>query len=184
MNVALSLSYCSSTRVTNALLLGLSPIQAVFLYNQVKKLATIAGHPALLPTLLSTYRSSLLEKLIGDQMSNLFLVENQSGQTFVSVLTEQGILPRKNPSDEDISNNALGIMQLAPIWECYAKSLLLQIESIKRFIQAFGDKNPEDTTQIREMLLERLDFLYQKGNMMLYKVQSTRDRGSAQVSAV
>jgi phosphoribosylanthranilate isomerase len=112
-------------------------------------------------------------------------VETESGQTFVSIFTEHGRLSKGNSNDDDISNRALGIIQLVTTWECYTKSLVLKIDSIKRFIQDLGEKTTNDAVQIHgEMMCERLDFLHQKGDMMLYKAQWVKDRASAQVSAV
>lgn len=185
MDVALSLSYCASTRVTNALLLGNSTKQAAFIHNQVIQLAAIAGHPALLPTLVSVHCNSLLKKLIDDQIDALYLLENKTGQTFVALISDRGPLPKGNEPDEDISNKALGVVQLVTTWECYTKSLLLQIDSIKQFIRDVAEKTMDDSTEDNGYILsERLEFISREGNVMLYKAQWIKDRASAQIAAV
>lgn len=53
LDVALSMSYCPKTDITTALMVGLTVRQTEFFRAQVCKLARIAHHPALVPTLMA-----------------------------------------------------------------------------------------------------------------------------------
>ena len=103
--------------------------------HQLMQLAPVASHPALLPTLVYTYVRSLLQRLINKEFDNLYRVEAESGQTFVTIFDELGPVPLGNSSHENTSKKALGIIQLVTAWEGYTKGLLFEIDSLQQFIR-------------------------------------------------
>jgi hypothetical protein len=188
IDLALSLSYCPSTGLTYALLLGHSDLQAAFIQQQIKELAQLASHPALLPTLVCTYLRTLLQRLADQAFNNLLNVEAESGQSVFSVYSEFGPRPLENRSDADNSKYALGVIQLVTAWENYTKGLLFDIESVQNFIGYINSIAPSAQRAPVEMqglvLNERLRFLAQKGNSVLWRVQFIKERAQAQLTAV
>jgi len=77
IDLALSLSHCPKTGATYALLLGRSERQAAFIKQQIQELATIAHHPAFLPTLVCTYHRTLLQRLSDHAMNELLSRDRQ-----------------------------------------------------------------------------------------------------------
>jgi hypothetical protein len=109
-DLSLSLSYCPSTDVTCALLLGHSEKQMAFVKDQIICFASLANHPALIPTLICTYRRYLLRELVDEQFHNLYAVEAESGQTLLSYGTEHGPIARGKFSAPNTSKKALLII--------------------------------------------------------------------------
>ena len=64
MNLALSVSHCPQSRLTFALLLGLSDAQQAFILDQLKSPGIVphAAHPLLLPVLLTCHHEALLHE--------------------------------------------------------------------------------------------------------------------------
>jgi hypothetical protein len=184
-DMALSLSYFPSTGVTCALLLGHSERQMAFIREQIICFGPIANHPALIPTLICTYRRFLLRKLVDEQYSDLYMVEDESQQSLLWYKNARGSIPRARFDPEETSKKALLIIQLITSWERYTKSLIFEIKSIQQFIDKL--ENSKDYGIVRtpsKMLRERLDFLSHKATIMLNTTQSIKERALALLSAV
>jgi hypothetical protein len=82
--------------MTCAILLGHSEMQMAFIKKQIICFAPIANHPALLPTLICTYRRSLLGGLVDKQLDDMYAAEVESGQISLAYGTEQGKSQRKH----------------------------------------------------------------------------------------
>jgi hypothetical protein len=188
IDLALSLSHCPKTGATYALLLGRSERQAAFIKQQIQELATIAHHPAFLPTLVCTYHRTLLQRLSDQAMNELFSVETDSGQTWAPVYDEFGLHPQGNCDDANITKRALGVIQMATAWESYAKAMLSDVESIQEFVAHVNTLTPmrrRDVVRAEGKILdERLRFLGHKGKSVLWRLQYVTQRAQAQQNAV
>jgi len=188
IDLALSLSHCPKTGATYALLLGRSERQAAFIKQQIQELATIAHHPAFLPTLVCTYHRTLLQRLSDHAMNELLSVETDSGQTWAPVYDEFGLHPPGNCDDANITKRALGVIQMATAWESYAKAMLSDVESIQEFVAHVNTLTPvrrRDVVRAEgEILDERLRFLGHKGKSVLWRLQYVKQRAQAQQNAV
>ncbi len=115
MDIALSISYNHSIGTTTALLLGTSDVQTAFILHQLKKLAPLASHPLLLPTLITGYFRTILESYTGTLWRNLLGLEHEGGVSGVPLYDQDGPLPVVDAKDRDydkITTSLLGLIQL------------------------------------------------------------------------
>ena len=189
MDIALSISHDPNTGVTCALLLGCSDSQVAFILHQLRILASLASHPLLLPTLISTYIRTFLGNYSDDIATRLLRLEMESGQTGVLSYDEHGLWPLGQRNDyAALTSEVLGVIQLAVTWENYAKGLLFNIKSIQECISYINLATPsprKETVEAKSAILdERLRFLSHKGNITLWRLQFVAQRTQAQMTAV
>jgi len=186
MDMALSMSYCPSTGITNALLLGRSAQQLLFIRHQIKQLLSLIVHPALLPTLIYSDLKSLLQTLVDRQFNEMYRVERKSGRTYVGYNDDddENWTSGANSGDDEISLQALGIIQLVTAWEAYINCLKVEVELVKKFVRRIDTKNSTCLTVHGEIIVERLDFIAHEVNTMQFTAKYVTERAKAQVSAV
>ena len=187
MDIALSVSHEPTSGLTCALLLGCSNLQAKFLRKEVKTYAMLAGHPLLLPTLLTGYQQQLLTRETAKSWDGLLKVETLSGQTGVPV-ADSHLYENDDTSFDNITKGVLSVIQLTGTWESGTQALLLCIESVQESINYVSTVTPhqkeEFVTKIASILTERLIFLTHKSKVMLWDLLFINKRGQAQMTAV
>jgi len=188
INIALALSYCPRSRITNAILFGLSPSQAAFVLHQVKELAEVAHHPAFLPTLVCGYHRSLLRRLYDQANADLFDVEVKGGQSGAPPPPGDWYPTQKLSNHKDVNVKALGVIQVSTAWEGYTKAMLADAANIQQFIaqvdSLFSARGVGGLLMESRILFERLQFLARKGEIMLWRLQYITKRAQAHQAAV
>lgn len=189
--MGLSMSYCPGSGTTNAWLFGRhTPRHAALVERDITFLAEMADHPLFLPYLLCTYLKSSVDRQIYSSMEKLFTVEAESGQSGIVLVGRNGVMPRGNCDDPELSKRATGISQLAIALNGYCQGLLLNIESIQRAFCKMDSAVPDlscrrvVTLQQRRMLEERLEHLHQKARYSVLRIAHLRERAMVQSSAV
>jgi hypothetical protein len=194
MDVALSLSHNHSTGLTCALLLGCSELQVISILRQLRVFASLAGHPLLLPTMITDYIRTLLENLAERSWIDLLGVEHESGQTGLRLYDEYGPLPPGKCDDYvEITKSVLGIIQLSLSWENYVKTLILAIESIQESLVHVNsvtsdtitpDTRKENVSSIGVILEERLQLNSHISKLLQSRLHFITQRTQAQMTAV
>ena len=190
LDLSLSISYDSSRGWTCALLNGCSTTQQASIQRQITEWAALANHPLLLPIILATMK----RQTIADENSLLWNilvdVETRSGVNEAPALI--ALHPPRERSEErnfeNITKDALVVIQRASYVETHTKSLLLFLEAMKDIILEINATVPEERKRDMEMagslLSERMEFITHKTRVMLTETQVTEKRAQAQLAAV
>ena len=150
MDLALSLSYDTSTGITCGLLIGCDTDQQTFIWQQLQTLREQTRHPLLIPVFLLGQQQVLLHEETEALWIDLLRVENASGQTGVIVIpvdeqSQGGGQKIRAVSKDDkrsrpitnkqITNKVLGVVQLASTWESHIKALVQDIKAAKQSLE-------------------------------------------------
>ena len=142
MNLALSVSHCPQSRLTFALLLGLSDAQQAFILDQLKSPGIVphAAHPLLLPVLLTCHHEALLHERVAYLWDRLIVGETESGQTGVPDPDLAGVWggqwKRRDVGSAALTRHVLGIAQVSFLWESEVQTLLQNGTSMRASIRA------------------------------------------------
>jgi hypothetical protein len=187
MSIALSISHDPTTGMTNALLLGCSDTQQLFVLEQLKTLARLTHHPLLLPILLSVHQQQLLSREKHRLWVSLLQVETASGQTGAPA---EGSYPSPdNSKDYDqITRDVLGVIQVSSAWESRTKELLLGLEAIEENMKHIDKLIAQPKRIILEdaenVFSEWLQYTTHKSGTLLCEFQYIEKRAQAQMTAV
>jgi hypothetical protein len=187
MSIALSISHNLTTGMTNALLLGCSDTQQLFVLQQLKTLARLAHHPLLLPILLSVHQMQLLNREKDRLWRSLLQVETASGQTGAPLV---GSYPSPDDSKDysQITRDVLGVIQISSAWESRTKELLLGIEAIEESMKHIDGLIVQPKKAMMEdaenVFLEWLRHTTHKSSTLLCELQFIEKRAQAQMTAV
>jgi hypothetical protein len=192
MDVVLSLSHDPNSGSTHALLLTTSSEQLEFMLHQVRKLAVLASHPLLLPTLLCTYTMTILTSFTMDRWSEYLKAEMASGQSvadpFGSSYTGKLSPPMEAEDFNDLTKVILRIVQLATSYDNYFQACFQATASIQESIKYVSSITPRQrkdaSRKVGAVLDERLRYISHEGRSVFYELQSLKERTGAQMNAV
>ncbi|KAJ2903657.1 hypothetical protein MKZ38_009496 [Zalerion maritima] len=189
--MGLSMAYCPRSNTTNAWLFGRHTTRhAALVERDITFLAEMADHPLFLPYLLCTYLKSSIDRQIYTSTEKLFLVEAESGQSGIVLVGRNGVMPRGNCDDPELSKRATGISQLAISLNIYCQGLLLNIEGILQAFPKMEAVVPDLSCrrlvalQQSKTLQERLCHLDQKARFSILRITHLRERATVQSSAI
>nr|EAQ71496.1 hypothetical protein MGCH7_ch7g903 [Pyricularia oryzae 70-15] len=159
-DVALSMSYCPQTDITTALMIGPTVRQTEFLRAELSRLARVAHHPALVPTLMADCLRDVLGRRVDVCMMATGLIETE------------WMHMRPMPSGRDVVNVSARAVDNARdlgIIETDLEMLEAQVAGTVDFVQLTSDASPRsekgkeksraDMLEIGLILEERLNFV-------------------------
>lgn len=194
MNIALSISHDTTTRLTRAVLIGLSEQEQDSLYLQLTKLRDCSFHPLLLPTLLTYRHEILLHNEVNVLYTGLLFYEFLSGQTVVpSPDFERPV--EANIGESALTKRALSITQVALPSESEVQALIQGIDSIRKGIVAVDKLYVENSNQLEHLaktkaeiaakiLGDYLDCCSARAHTALWDFQFLTKRANALMNAV
>ncbi|PNP60642.1 hypothetical protein FNYG_14626 [Fusarium nygamai] len=189
INLALSLSYNPNTGTTQGFLLGCSDFQLMYIRQQLTQLASLASHPALIPTLISCYVCSLLENSVSDLWSKLLKVEWESGQTGIQMHDALGRWPASENKDYTaLTKDALGIAQLATTRQSSADTLIQSIDSVQeclKYVNSVAPPQRKDAVNSASTAIEeQLRLATENAKELLSRSQFIKERTQTQITAI
>ena len=189
IDIAVSLVHNPNTGTTQGVLLGCSNDQVLYIRKQLTQLASLANHPALIPTLVSSYFCSLLETSISELWDELVTIEDKSGQTGIQVYDSSGPWPESEDKDYTvITKEALGVVQIAMARQSSVDTLIQSIDSIQECLKYIDSATPlENKDAVHTMssiIEERLRFVTENAKELLSRTQFIKERTQAQIAAV
>ncbi|KAK2468309.1 hypothetical protein H9L39_19955 [Fusarium oxysporum f. sp. albedinis] len=143
MNMALSVSYDASTRITSALLIGLSDKQQGFINEQVSTHSKSSFHPLLLPTLLMCHYEFLLHNKVQELYGDVVSIETLTGQTSMPSPELNDALLEVDLGGRALTRSVLGIAQVAIPAESETQALIQRIALIRKGLEVIDrlDRN-------------------------------------------
>ncbi|KAL3485463.1 hypothetical protein BJX62DRAFT_242895 [Aspergillus germanicus] len=202
MDIALSITYDHKSAVTYALLLGCTESQQGFLHKQLTSIPMLARHPLLLPVLFAEYQHTFLNDRNLYLWNRLLEVETTSGRTGAPLIRastkphEEGPVPSwstaKTAGKTDITNEVLGIIQIATYRETYCETLAVMIDCIQSSLDALNNNQAQTGSataleSIREagrVLSASVQFTKRKSQVLLSDFRFIEKRAQAQMTAV
>ncbi|KAL3445797.1 hypothetical protein BJX65DRAFT_309500 [Aspergillus insuetus] len=178
MDIALSITYDHKSAVTYALLLGCTESQQGFLHKQMTSLPMLARHPLLLPVLFAEYQHTFLND------RNLGAADTGVFQPMPSRSTA------KTARKTDITNEVLGIIQIAAYRETYCETLAVMIDCIQISIDALNKHQArsapahESIREAGQILSASVQFTKRKSQVLLSDFRFIEKRAQAQMTAV
>ncbi|KAI0109856.1 hypothetical protein F4814DRAFT_424759 [Daldinia grandis] len=191
IKVGVSMSYCPSTGVTNAVMMRSGPQDGfAWLEQDLEHLVSLADNPFLIPTLVSQHLTEAFCSAVDRNFDRLHQAEFGSGQTGITMIGEDGMpMPRGNCEDPNLSVTVLGVAQHALAVEAYIKGQLLSVDLIKSEILAFPwQQSPSiDHDRIKEqneLLVKQLDFISRTLDIALIRIDHLKQRTTVQATAI
>ncbi|TLD21938.1 hypothetical protein PspLS_08246 [Pyricularia sp. CBS 133598] len=173
LDVALSMSYCPETDITTALMVGPTVRQTEFLRAQVCKLARIAHHPALVPTLMA------------ESARNVMVYHVRSVSTTITQLETS----YRHIAPISICTQVVNITKDLALTETELEMLETQRAATVDLVHLTSDGGPRsekgkersraDIVEIGLVLEERLDFLASTTKHPRLKVRMYKERSQA-----
>jgi len=191
--IALSISYCSNTCGTTALVVSDSTEHLEYLMQQVEAFSGLSQNPLLLPTLVSDHTATVIESYLAAKWDNYLATERASGQSDESqplgVEDHYGpVTPIKFENFSDLTKKILRSIQLITSWEHYLQSSFLAIDVIEKSLTMLEKEEPHELNlnipQTNEILRQRLSYIRYKGNATWWEMQTLKQRMQAQTTAV
>jgi hypothetical protein len=202
MDIALSMTYDHTKAMTYALLLDCTELQQAFIYKQLTDLPMLAWHPLLLPVLFAEHQHTFLNEQDQYLWNRLLQVETMSDRTGTpqiqpsTTTSPQGDgrahawIPAKSPGRTDITNEVLGIIQIATYRETYCETLASMIDDIRSSMYAVHNHNDsnvaalESIRQAGRILDASILFTKRKSKVLLSDFRFIEERAQAQMNAV
>jgi hypothetical protein len=196
MNIALSISHDTTTRITRAVLIGLSEEDQESLSWQLTQLSNYSFHPLLLPTLLSCRHEILLHEQVNLLYTDLLVYESLSGQTIIAS-PDFEVPENANIGESALTKRALTIAQVALPSASEVQALIQGIELIRQSIvvvdelYATNSNQPEHSgrTELKaatasKILGDYLDCCSARAHTALWDFQFLSERANALMNAV
>ncbi|PMD16017.1 hypothetical protein NA56DRAFT_692803 [Hyaloscypha hepaticicola] len=194
MNIALSISHDTATRLTRAVLIGLSERDQESLSLQLEKLSNYSFHPLLLPTLLTCRHEFLLHEQVDVLYFHLLVNESLSRQTLIPS-PDFEVPTNTNIGQSAQTKRALSIAQVALPSESEAQALIQGIDSIRKSIavvdKLYADNSdqPEDSMKTKaataaKLLGDYLDCCSARAHTALWDFQFLSKRANALMNAL
>jgi hypothetical protein len=190
IDLALSMSCDYESKMAYGILLGCSEQQANYIRARLAEMSYLALHPLLLPTILTGCIRSFLSRRAEELWLDLLAVEADSGLTKWPLADVLGRVrkPTKCKNYRKASEDVMGVIQSATMWQGHVDTLLLLIDSMQecnRFLHLEKKVEQTKTTVNAHMAIEeRLRFVQSKSKTMLVLLQSIEKRTGAQMTAV
>lgn len=192
-DIALSISYCSTTCGTTALVVSDSAEHLEFLMRQVEAFSVLSQNPLLLPTLISDHTASVLESYLSAQWDKYLAAERASGQSDESHPTGMedhygSFTPIKFETFSDLTNMILRSIQLITSWEHYMQQSFLATDAIEKSLTMLEKQESHELKasipQTNVILQQRLSYIRYKGKVTWWEMQALKQRMQAQTTAV
>ncbi|CEN60335.1 hypothetical protein ASPCAL02776 [Aspergillus calidoustus] len=200
MDIALAITYDHKSAVTYALLLGCTESQQGFLHKQLTSLPMLARHPLLLPVLFAEYQHTFLNDRNLYLWKGLLEVETTSGRTGAPLIRasanphEEGQMGSSSTTKAfrktDVTNEVLGIIQIATYWETHCETLDVMIDCIQSSLdalinhQAGSATAPDSIPETGRILSASIQFTKRKSQVLLSDFRFIEKRAQAQMTAV
>ncbi|KAK6957352.1 hypothetical protein Daesc_000136 [Daldinia eschscholtzii] len=191
VKVGISMSYCPSTGVINAVVMKSGSQDGfAWLEQDLEQLASLADNPFLVPILVCQHLTEAFCSFIDDNYDRLHQAEFGSGQTGIAMIGENGMpMSRGNCENPDLSVTVLGVAQHALAVEAYVRGQLITVDLIKNELLAFPWQQAlyTDETRIQEqnaLLLKQLDFISRTLNIALPRIDHLKQRTTVQTTAI
>ncbi|KAH6668533.1 hypothetical protein B0J14DRAFT_658438 [Halenospora varia] len=196
MNIALSISHNTTTRQTQALLIGLSEDDQKSLYKKLinPALSNFCFHPLLLPTLLTCTHEFLLHERVDLLYGDLVRIEKWSGQT---VIPSPDLQDSPTMGESALTRRALTIAQIALPAESEAQALIQTIDLIRNSIDSVDrpyeprspdveawKKREERIRAAAKVLRDYLDCCNARAHTALWDFQFLAQRADALMNAL
>ncbi|KAI1470491.1 uncharacterized protein F4812DRAFT_417805, partial [Daldinia caldariorum] len=191
VKVGISMSYCPSTGVTNAVLMRSGPQNGfAWLEQDLEQLASLADNPFLIPILVCQHLTEAFCSFVDDNYDRLHQVEFGSGQTGITMIGENGTpISRGNCENPNLSVTVLGVAQHSLAVEAYVRGQLLTVDLIKDELLAFPWQQALSTDKRRvqeqnALLLKQLDFINRTLKIALIRIDHLKQRTTVQATAI
>ncbi|KAI1660748.1 hypothetical protein F4813DRAFT_348216 [Daldinia decipiens] len=189
--VGVSMSYCPSTGITNAVMMRSGPRDGfTWLEQDLEQLASLADNPFLIPTLVSQHLTEAFCSAIDRNFDRLHEAELGSGQTGITMIGENGMpMPRGNCEDPNLSVTVLGVAQHVLAVEAYIRGQLLTVDMIKNELLTFPWQqsppvNHDRLKEQNELLVKQLDFISRTLDIALIRINHLKQRTTVQATAI
>lgn len=180
MDASLSLSHSTTKNSTYGILLCRHGSQASYISDTVLRLASIATHPAGLPTILCTLYQLTVLRQLEDTWGMVFDVESASGLGGMVMTTG-------NCDDPSLSRKAITMTQLAIAWDLYASRGAHILTSVQTFAKDYATAHQgKDVLSAKQgrILKEYLTLAVERGEYMRYRTKHLLERSRLQVESV
>lgn len=188
LDVSLSISYDPNCGSTRALLHGCTKAQQYAIKSQIEAHPVISTeHPLFLPVALLAIKRKIIcneEKRLWGALVKAEMLTGVTGAPLIGY--PRGFGSVEEDDINDVTKDVIGVIQLATCAEKHAKTLLTVLEALRKCIPTIQSQSSrhENVRKAGDMLLERLDFIAQKTQILIFGVQETEKRAQAQLSAV
>lgn len=191
IKVGVSMSYCPSTGVTNAVMMRSGSQDGfTWLEQDLEQLASLADNPFLIPTLVSQHLTEAFCSAVDRNFDRLHQAEFGSGQTGITMIGENGMpMSRGNCEDPNLSVAVLGVAQHALAVEAYIRGQLLTVDLIKNEMLTFPWQqspliNHGRIKEQNDLLVKQLDFISRTLDIALIRIDHLKQRTTVQATAV
>ncbi|KAI0844758.1 hypothetical protein F5Y00DRAFT_273585 [Daldinia vernicosa] len=191
IKIGVSMSYCPSTGVTNAVMMRSGPRDGFnWLEQDLDQLASLADNPFLVPTLVSQHLTEAFCSAIDRNFDRLHEAEFRSGQTGITMIGENGMpMSRGNCEDPNLSVTVLGVAQHVLAVEAYIRGQLLTVDLIKNEMlafpwQQFPSINQDRIKEQNGLLVKQLDFISRTLDIALIRIDHLKQRTTVQATAI
>ncbi|KAF2726860.1 hypothetical protein EJ04DRAFT_570888 [Polyplosphaeria fusca] len=189
VGTCLALSHSRTTNTTNALLVCKGPEQATYVCNAIERVSSLSTHPALIPCVLCNCSLDVVDEKVDVTWVELFLVELDSGQTGVSLVSDGALLEPRDCSDPNISKRATGVSQRALAWGIYADLVNSLIAEVADFVASYGTGLADtDLIALRveqgQIIKDQVSLISQRGRSLRRRIEHLRGRAEVQVTTI
>ena len=189
MDASISMSHSITERSTDALLLCRYWCQASYISDMIMHLASVAPHPAAIPTMLCSLHHTTLRRRIDSTWESLFEVERASGQSGIDLIGASGLIqPTGSCDDPELSRKAIRATQLATAWESYVSrgnALLVAVGSfLESYVEDYAQPGDEVLAIQSRVLQEYLHLQSQRAASSDHSAKHLLQRSKIQVEAV
>ncbi|KAI1386113.1 uncharacterized protein F4822DRAFT_430986 [Hypoxylon trugodes] len=189
--LAASMSYCPSTGVTNALVLGSGEQDGFsWLQQDLEQLAPLSDSPFLVPMIICQRLTDAISDSVDGISNRLHQVEIGSGQTGIMIVGDNGLpMPRGHCEDPNLSVAILSVAQQLVAVEAYIKGHSVTVRSVKSEMlefpwHQFPSTNSDEVREQNKLIAKQLDFIDRSLSFALFGVEHLKQRANVQATAI